>query len=86
VEVAAAAYDGKLTHGVQLENSRRLARVASQMSLDINARRLYVKTWASLLLLQSSTGEQTFGEDELRRRYLGGFQGIEADERAAFEP
>jgi hypothetical protein len=56
------------------------------MSLDINARRLYVKTWASLLLLQSSTGEQTFGEDELRRRYLGGFQGIEADERAAFEP
>lgn len=86
VEVAGTAFDGKLTKGVQLENSRCLAKVASQMSLDINARRLYVKTWASLLLLQSSTGEQSFGEDELRRRYLGDFQNIQAEDQATFEP
>lgn len=86
VEVAALASDGKLTQSVQLESARRLAKVASQMSLDINARRLYVKTWASLLLLQNSTGEQAFGEDELRRRYRGDFQGIQAEDQAAFEP
>lgn len=86
VEVAMAASDGKLSEAVQLENSRRLARVASKMSLDINARRLYVKTWASLLLLQSSTVEQVFGEDELRKRYLGDFRGIQDVDQAAFEP
>ena len=56
------------------------------MSLATNARRSYVKTWARLLLLQHSTGEQAFGEDDLRKRYLGDFQGIQAEDQAAFEP
>jgi hypothetical protein len=36
--------------------------------------------------LQNSTVEQDFGEDELRRRYLGDFQGIQAEDQATFEP
>jgi hypothetical protein len=86
VEVAAIAFDSKLNQSAQIENARRLAKVASQMSLDINARRLFVKTWAGLLLLQNSQGERNFGEDELRRRYLGDFQGIQAADQVAFEP
>ena len=86
VEVAAIAFDSKLNQSAQIENARRLAKVASQMSLDINARRIFVKTWAGLLLLQNSQGERNFGEDELRRRYLGDFQGIQAADQVAFEP
>lgn len=86
VEVAVVTSDGKISREVQLENSRRLAKVASLLSLDINSRRLYVKTWAGLLLWQVGSGERRIADDELRKRYLGDFQSIQADDQAAFEP
>ena len=80
------ASTGNLTLAVQHENARRLALVASRQSLDIDARRLYVKTWAGLLQLQVATGEKQVSEDELMRRYLGDFNSIHAEDEQAIEP
>lgn len=86
VDVALAGADDKLSRLVQVGNAERLAQVASRQSLDINARRLYVKTWAGLLNLQMSQGERTFSEGELVDRYRGAFDDIRAEEQEAFEP
>ena len=68
-------------------NAERLAQVASTRSLEVNARRLYVKTWVNVLILQSSEGEREIDEDELARRYQGSFTSLEDSERRGeFEP
>ena len=56
---------------LQRINARRLAQVASERSLDVDARRLFVKTWVNLLDIQSSEGEREIGGDELMARYSG---------------
>ena len=69
---------------LQRTNARRLARVASERSLDVDARRLFVKTWVNLLNLQSSEGEREIEEDELMARYSGSFDSVDTDPE--FEP
>ena len=86
VEVAMAASDGALTKEIHVENSRKLAKVANRQTLDVNSRRLFVKTWASLLQLQFQSGERAFDEEELSKRYQGDFSQVQSADKEAFEP
>ncbi len=69
---------------LQRRNARRLAQVASERNLDVNARRLFVKTWVSLLDFQTRDGERAFDNDELHQRYNGSFDQVQQSE--GFEP
>ncbi len=68
---------------LQAENARRLADVASERNLDVDARRLFVKTWVNLLELQAQAGERSIGRDELVDRYEGVFNKFRSDEAHA---
>ena len=69
---------------LQRINARRLAQVASERSLDVDARRLFVKTWVNLLDIQSLEGERQIEDQELKARYSGSFESMDAD--TEFEP
>ena len=69
--------------GLQAENARRLADVACERNLDVDARRLFVKTWVNLLELQAQAGERSIGRDELVDRYEGVFNRFKSDEANA---
>jgi len=86
VNVAMVASNDRLTRSLQLKNSVRLARTASQRSLGVDARRLFVKTWAGILAQQIEVGEREFSEDELTKRYTGDFDDIATKDKQAFEP
>lgn len=86
VDVALAASDGPLSREKQIENSRKLAKVANRQTLDVNSRRLFVKTWASLLEFQFANGEKAFDEDELIKRYQGDFEQVQSAAEEIFEP
>ena len=73
-------------HAIQETNANRLATIASERNLDVDQRRLFVKTWVALLEYQSSAGERTFSDDELEGRYVGEFRKIESSEDGGFEP
>ena len=49
----------------QNQNAQRLASVTSTRHLEVDARRLFVKTWCGLLEAQSQHGERAYSEDEL---------------------
>ena len=84
IEVGAIVIGQPFDRGLQRINARRLARVASERNLDVDARRLFVKTWVNLLDLQSSEGEREIEDDELMARYSGSFKSVDSD--AEFEP
>ncbi len=86
IEVGAVALGKPFDHELQRDNARRLVRVASDRSLDVDARRLFVKTWVNLLDFQSSEGERAIGENELMERYSGTFESVDADSATGFEP
>ena len=69
--------------GLQAENARRLAMVACERNLDVDARRLFVKTWVNLLELQAQAGERSIEGDELVDRYEGVFRKFKSDEANA---
>ena len=74
------SFDQKL----QRDNARRLAHVASARNLDVDARRIFVKTWVSLLDFQVGD-ERQLGDEELASRYQGSFDAVhESDE--GYEP
>jgi len=73
------AFDTKL----QSKNSHRLALIACERNLDVDARRLFVKTWVNLLELQARVGERSIGWDELVDRYDGVFRKLKSDEAHA---
>ena len=73
------AFDPEL----QTENARRLAEIACERNLDVDARRLFVKTWVNLLELQAQAGERQIGRDELVDRYEGVFNRFKSDEAHA---
>jgi hypothetical protein len=62
---------GQKAHGwtfdgaTQNQNAQRLASVTSTRHLEVDARRLFVKTWCGLLEAQSQHGERAYSEDEL---------------------
>ena len=84
IEVGAIAIGQQFDRELQRINARRLARVASERNLDVDARRLFVKTWVNLLDIQSSEGEREIVDDELMARYSGSFESVDPHEE--FEP
>ena len=83
---------GRIATGVsfdaelQQRNARRLAHIASERNLDVDARRLFVKTWVGLLDLQSSSGEREIEDNELMDRYAGSFESLERTDSEEYEP
>lgn len=75
-------FDAKL----QTANAKRLAVTASRRNLDVDARRLYVKTWVSLLETQRTGGEREFDPEELSQRYQGAFDAVRQSEKDEAEP
>jgi hypothetical protein len=76
ISIAVDSAPGKLDAQIQLKNANTLAEVAAKRNLDVDARRLFVKCWASLLSLQIQTGERSFEATELRERYAGDLESI----------
>ena len=70
----------------QISNVRRLVHVACERNLDVDARRIFVKTWVNLLQLQASDGERDFSVEELIQRYQGDFEELQRAEEDGFEP
>ena len=85
VEVGMRATGITFDRELQRSNAARLAEVAARRNLEIDARRLYVKTWVGLLNLQASKGERVIGDEEMARRYQGDFDALrESDQQ--YEP
>ena len=82
IDVGTIALGQSFDHGLQRSNARRLAQVASERNLDVDARRLFVKTWVNLLDSQGYEGEREIEEDELVARYSGSFESLNADEES----
>lgn len=55
----------------QGRNLERLARITAEQLLEVNARRLFVKAWCSLLSEQGRNGEQDYTEEFLTARIRG---------------
>lgn len=85
VQVAIASSDGAVTAEIQLQNGRLLAQIAGRKTMDIDSRRIFIKTWASLLALQIGQGERLYAEEELSQRYVGDFESIQAEDKSVFE-
>ena len=85
IKVGAIATGHSFDRELQYGNVQRLAHIASEQNLDINARRVFVKTWVSLLQLQTS-GEREISSEELISRYQGYFDSLKNDDLEEFEP
>jgi len=86
MELGEIARSYKFNHELQEQNIQALAKVASQISLEIDARRLFVKTCVNILDIQVHQGEREYPEDELRGRYRGYFDQLRRLEEQEFEP
>lgn len=85
IELGTIALDKQFNRDLQRKNARRLAQVASERTLDVDARRLFVKTWVSLLGMQGSEGEREIEDDELASRYRGSFESMDIETKE-YEP
>lgn len=61
---------------LQRRNAHLLAGVTAKRSLEVNARRLFVKAWCGLLDAQSRTGQREFPEAELAELIQGVYAGF----------
>jgi hypothetical protein len=66
----------KLNLEMQRRNLRNLADVTAKRRLEVNARRLFVKTWCSLLEEQARNGEGEKNESELSNLIEGAYSGF----------
>lgn len=80
IEVGALATGYDFDSDVQTSNAAALARVAVQRTLEIDSRRLYIKTWVGLLELQSKNGERKLSPSELEDGYRGSIKSIDEDD------
>ena len=85
IAVGSLALDLEFDVDLQRRNARQLARVASKRSMEVDARRIFVKTWVGLLEFQASTHQRAFEEGELAGRYSGSFDSLVQAEEAEFE-
>lgn len=69
---------------LQKGNCDRLVSVASEHDLDIDARRMFVKTWVNLLQMQVVDDEREYSLDELTEFYMGNFDRLNQND--GFEP
>ena len=72
--------------GLQTANATRLAEIAASRNLEVDARRLYVKTWVNLLEVQRVQGERAWDTEELSRRYQGAFDAVHRSDSGGVEP
>ena len=86
IEVGSSATGYSFNSELQTDNAFRLAQVASERNLEVDARRVFVKTWVNLLNIQATEGERTFRSEELTNRYQGDFESLRDAEPAEFEP
>ena len=86
IEVGAMATGHSFDRELQRGNVQQLTHIASEQNLDVDARRVFVKTWVSLLQhqIQSTEGERAIGSEELTNRYKGSFDSLKNAEE--FEP
>ena len=86
IDVGTLALGYPFDRELQTQNAKALAHVASERNLDVDARRLYVKTWVNILGLQQSEGERLFTDKELAARYQGFFDSLKKVESEDNEP
>jgi hypothetical protein len=82
VELGELAAGHAFDRTIQRVNMERLARVAADRSLQIDARRLFVKTCVNILDIQVHQGEREFGEEELANRYRGSFDSLKTRDQS----
>ena len=85
IKLGELALGHSFNHNLQSLNIGRLADVATNTDLDVNARRLFVKACVSILNQQLTLGEKEFSESELNERYRGSFNSIRSSETEEFE-
>lgn len=71
---------------IQDLNVALLAHIAAERNLQIDARRLFVKTCVNILDTQVKLGERIFSEEELSDRYQGFFDGLRRSDQQETEP
>ena len=86
IDVGSLATGYSFDSDIQAGNANRLAAAAASRNLDVDARRLFVKTWVNLLEMQRNAGEQALGTEELSRRYQGSFDALHDAESSDYEP
>lgn len=86
IEVGSSATGYSFNSELQTDNAFRLAQVASERNLEVDARRVFVKTWVNLLNIQATEGERAFRSEELTNRYQGDFESLRDAEDTEFEP
>jgi len=86
IDVGRLATGHEFDEPLQAKNAKRLAQVATERSLDMDARRVFVKTWVNLLQLQITEGERNLDLEELTPRYQGAFETRRDADPGDFEP
>jgi hypothetical protein len=86
IDVGCVATGHEFDRDLQTANATRLAQIAAERNLDVDARRIYVKTWVNLLNLQSKEGERSLDTEELSQRYQGQFESLRSADSEEFEP
>lgn len=86
IELGELATGHYFDRSVQEINVTRLAEVAAERNLEVDARRLYVKSCTNILDLQVHQGEREFLEEEITMRYQGFFDGLKNSEQSESEP
>jgi hypothetical protein len=80
LQLGIQVHDWKMNLELQRKNLKNLADVTAKRKLEVNARRLFVKTWCSLLEEQHRNGEAEKTESELSNLIEGVYTGFKQAE------
>jgi hypothetical protein len=86
IELGNLATGHSFDHGIQESNLKKLSIISAERNLQIDARRLFVKTWVNILDAQVGLGERKYTEEELSDRYRGFFDNLRQSEQKDTEP
>jgi hypothetical protein len=76
LQLGVQVHNWKFNLDLQRRNLRNLAELTATRRLEVNARRLFVKTWCSLLEEQARNGESEKSETELTNLIEGAYSGF----------
>jgi hypothetical protein len=85
LQLGIQVHDWKLNLDLQRRNLRCLADVTANRRLEVNARRLFVKAWCSLLEEQARAGEVEKTENEMVGLIDGAYSGFRKEEETRKE-
>jgi hypothetical protein len=80
LELGVQVHDWKFDLDLQRRNLRNLAELTATRRLEVNARRLFVKTWCSLLEEQARNGQSEKSKTELTNMIEGAYSGFRKTE------